>query len=300
MPDKYDLYFSMQRLFLIASLVFWTTSIHAQNTQKNVANSGMGQGEAVISVRSDVRLSILGTKGTKRENVDALANVVRKKIPAIRACYVKVVSTTPNITGELHLTMEFNKKPKRPRLTIPDQTDALVPLVPCVKKALIKTSLSNGFRPAAAVLTLTFNNTRARGQNLLQKSREANDKFPITTQNGLHAIRWTTDDGKLSFLVTAAETTSKAAVASVQRVLRDRFGVFLDCRRRASKRGMSPAGETEVDVVVKRKGKIVPNVRSTSVSHKRAPICIEKAFNKLIFDAVPSKTQLTVKIRFQE
>src|SRR5690606_12725738 len=71
--------------------------------QGGVANSGMEQGEARITSRSDVRLSMESLPGTSGAAVTALGQRVGAKMAQIRRCYEQRVEEDPTVVGTLRL-----------------------------------------------------------------------------------------------------------------------------------------------------------------------------------------------------
>ena len=157
-------------------------------------------------------------------------------------------------------------------------------------------------RPAAAVVTLTFDNTRADSQAELEQAQAERDRVDVSDapQGGKRAS-WTTADGRVSFVATArGGKDPAAAVAAVIRGLRTHFPPFLDCRRRASKRGLSPKGDIHAALRLQRGGKAKTRVGEITVAHKRVPPCVKRAFGKVRYPQAPPGSRVDLKVSFAE
>jgi hypothetical protein len=277
-------------------------SVAAQNNSAGVSQSRMEQGEAVVSVRSDISVAIKGTGGTTKQNVAALGDAVRAQIASLKACYVKVVAKTPFVVGSLQLVIDFSEKEKHPKFEFPGQQEIAPPLEACIRKTLGTMTLGTNNRPAVAVVTLDFSNTRAQGQEILETKRkqsEAQDIINVKTNDaGQLESDWAATDGNIAFVVTSQTSVSKEIVAGILRVLRENVGRFLDCRRRCSKGEISPAGEAKIELRLERSGESSMHIDSITISHQRAPNCIEGIFKKIKFDTAPSPVRVTVRVRF--
>lgn len=290
--------------FLVSAITLVPFGSNAQESIGGVARSGMKHGEAVVAVRSDISLAIKGTGGTTKANLAALGEAVRSKIPALKACYSDVVEKSPIVVGKLQIVIDFSNKAKRPKLDYPDRQDASPALKSCIEKTLGKTSLNPRNRPAAAVIVLDFSNTRARGQRILETNQRRGEEQALvdvkTNDAGMLESKWSSSDGRVAFTIIAKTSVSSEQVVGVQRVLRNHVGRFLDCRRRSSKGGTSPAGDATLDLHVRRSGEASMKVRSITIAHKRAPNCLERAFRKIKFDRPSAPFRVTVIVRFAD
>jgi hypothetical protein len=171
-------------------------------------------------------------------------------------------------------------------------------LTKCVRKALDKAPLRKVPRPAAAIVTLQFDNTRARGQQAMEERSAVADKVAVVERDGGLEADWKSGDGKVGFTVRSAK--SSEAVEAVLRTLRDSYAGFADCRRRSEKDGKSPKGELEVRLQLQRGGKGVAKVGTSTVAHERAVPCVERVLKRLKFDGAPPAQRVDVKVAFSE
>jgi hypothetical protein len=278
----------LSTLLLVAALL--PQSIFAQES-----GLAMGQGEANINVRSDVKLAINGTKGTSQANLQALTDAIADQMPALRACYREIIAKRPTTVGGIavRITLEEGKKPAT--VEIKEAAGPEPEISACVRKVFDKAPLSKVPRPAAAIATLDVSNSRAAGEAVMQERRAVTEAVDVRSEGGAFAAEWTTTDKEVSF---AARSSSKDAVEVVIRSLRDRFAGFLDCRRRARKGDISPGGTLEAQLRLARGGDAAIKVGAATIAHERAPICIENALKRVTFEGAPPAQKVDITITF--
>jgi len=258
----------------------------------------MGQGEASIAVRSDVKLSVKGTGGTPSERLSKLGQSVSDELGEIRTCYRKLVANSPEITGTLRLRLGLEKD-QRPALSVLNQGGAAEPLVQCVTQVLTRAKYADVARPAAAFLTLEFDNSRARGQSqMLEKSAELAHVEVHTNPAGLREASWATMAQEVRFTVEAESAAPPAAVELVLQGFTRGYAAFLDCRRKCEQGGASPEGDIHARVAVDAKGHAKFTLGEVTVAHKRAPGCAERAFQRVPFDKPDAPLQANVRVHF--
>jgi len=279
---------------LFASLLFAVTAL-PQALAAQESGLAMGQGEANINVRSDVKLAINGTKGTSQANLQALTDAIADQMPALRACYREIIAKRPTTVGGIavRITLEEGKKPAL--IEIKEIAGPEPEISACVRKVLEKAPLSKVPRPSAAIATLDVSNTRAAGEAAMQERRLVTEAVHVRSEGGSFAADWTTTDKEVSF---AARSSSKEAVEVVIRSLRDRFAGFLDCRRRARKGDLSPGGTLEAQLRLARGGDASIKVGAATIAHERAPICIENALKRVTFEGAPAAQKVDLTISF--
>lgn len=281
---------------ILLSLSLWAPS-WTQAQDPGVAQSGMGQGEANINVRSDVKLSIKGTRGTSQANLEQLTDAIADQMPALRACYREVIAKRPTAVGGIavRITLEAGKAP--PVLEIKEVGGPEPEISACVRKVFEKAALAKVPRPAAAIATLEVSNSRAAGEAAMQERRVVTEAVNVREDGaGGYVAAWTTTDKEVSF--EARSAGSKDAVEVVIRSLRDRFAGFLDCRRRARKGDLSPAGTIQAQLRLARGGDASTKVGASTVAHERAPICVEKAFSRVVYEGAPPGQKVDVTVTF--
>ena len=259
----------------------------------------MGQGEASINVRSDVKLAIKGTRSTTTARLQQLTDVVSDQMPALRKCYRELIAKRPTTVGGIAIRMILEQGNEPVQIEIKETGGSEPDLTACVRRVIARAPFKKVERPAAAIATLEFENTRAKGQAEMEQRRETTERVDVRErQGGGYEASWTSNDGKVSFGVGSAG--SSQAVEAVLGKLRDSFAGFADCRRRSQKGGLSPAGDLSVTVQLQGGGKARAKIESSTVAHQRAVPCTERVFKRLKFAGAPAGERVDVRVTFGE
>lgn len=258
----------------------------------------MGQGEASIAVRSDVKLSVKGTGGTPSERLAKLGQGVSDQLGEIRSCYRKLVATAPEVSGTLKLRLSLENG-KAPLLEHLNQTGAPDPLIGCVTQVLTHAKYADVARPAAAVLSLEFDNSRARGQSqMVERSNELSRMQVTTNAAGQREASWSTNAHEIRFTAETDAALPESAVQLIMQGFTRGYAAFLDCRRKCEQGGASPEGDIEAKLTLDLKGQAKVSLGAITVAHKRAPGCAEHALKRVPFDRPSSPLQAQVHIHF--
>ena len=261
------------------------------------AQSGpMGQGEAAINVRSDVKLGIKGTGGTPSERLAKLGQAVGDQMPEIRTCYRKLVANAPEIAGGLSLKLTLAEGAK-PAVEVQNTQGGADELIKCVSKVLRDAPYKDVGRPAAAFLKLEFDNSRAKGQLAMNAKSAELARVAVKDQaDGSKSASWSTEGSEVTFTVTAPAGSPEGAVELVMRGFHEGYAAFLDCRRKCEKGGASPEGDIHAQLEIDRRGKPKVKLGEITVAHPRAPTCSTKAFQRSAFEkpSAPIKAQVVV------
>jgi hypothetical protein len=258
---------------------------------------GIAQGEAVINVRSDIRLGIKGIRSTTDERLELLTIVVTGEMPNLRKCYRERVAKHATTVGSLAIQISLDEGDAKVGLEIKETGGTEPELEACVERVLRRAAFGDVGRPAAAVATLEFDNTRAKGESAMAERMQVTDKVDVHDgAAGGYEGNWSTTDGKVGFVVKS--TASKEAVEVSLRTLRDSYAGFADCRRRSEKDGKSPLGDMQVDLQLQRAGEASAKVTGSTVAHERAVPCVERVVRKLHFDSAPAGQRVQVQIHF--
>jgi hypothetical protein len=280
---------------LLAAALLHGSLAAAQND--GIAASGMGQGEANINVRSDVKLAIKGTGGTSQANLELLTDAIADQMPALRTCYREIIAKRPTTVGGIavRITLEQGKGPAK--VEIKEVAGPEPEISACVRKVFERAPLSKVPRPSAAIATLDVSNTRAAGEAVMQERRALTEAVDVKTDpGGGFMAEWTTTDKEVSFAARSA--SSKEAVEVAIKNLRDRFAGFLDCRRRSRKGDLSPGGSVQAQLRLARGGEASVKMGASTVAHERAPICVEKALSRVTFDGAPAGQKVDITVTF--
>lgn len=258
----------------------------------------MGQGEAAIAVRSDVKLSVKGTGGTPSDRLAKLGQAVSEQMGDIRACYRKLVASAPEVTGTLRLRIGLEKD-KKPALEVLDKSDGAEPLIKCVTQVLSTAKYTDVGRPAAAFLSLAFENSRARGQaQMAERSAQIAEVKVQMDASGAREAAWSTDGNEVRFTVQADRDAPPRAVELLVQGLKRGYAAFLDCRRRCEQGGVSPEGDIPTELALDAAGHLKISFGAISVRHARAPGCAEHAFKRVPFDKPGAPLRAHINVHF--
>ena len=243
------------------------------DTAKPTLARAMGQGEASIQVRSDVELAVKGTGGTPKQRVDALAAAIRGELAQVRACYRERVQVDPKVTGAYRVGLRLGEG-RKPELSVEERAGSDGILRQCVEGTLNQADYAAVERPAEATVTLRFNNSRASGQQSLDQTVAGTSFVIERTPAGETRGGWSDPSERVTFTVTGSDP---GVVNGALRALRDNYAAFLDCRRRAERGGLSPAGVLSLELRGKAGGALQPHVRGSSVASRQTPQCVVRA-----------------------
>jgi hypothetical protein len=259
----------------------------------------MGQGEAAINVRSDVKLGVKGTGGTPSDRLNKLGQAVGDQMGEIRGCYRKLVATAPELAGALQLKLTLPQGQAKATVEVTKTEGGADELVKCVSKVLRDAQYKDVGRPAAAFLSLEFDNSRAKGQAAM--NAKAAELAKVSVQNkgdGGKEGSWATEGSEVRFTVSVDAGVPDAALELIMRGFKSSYAGFLDCRRKCEKGGVSPEGDIEAQLDLDKHGKAKVKLGAISVTHERAPTCGAKAFGRTKFDKPAAPIRARVIVHF--
>lgn len=280
-------------LWVAFGLASAVTTPHA--VAQDAQGSPMGQGQASINVRSDVTLGIKGERATPAARLEQLTEIATSQMPDLRKCYRDLIAKHPTSVGSLSIRVTLEQGEQPPQLEIKENGGTEPDLTACVRRVLGRAPLNKVTRPAAALLTLEFQNSRAKGEREMQEQIAVSDRVDVRQQDGGFAADWTSVDSKVALTTHSA---SREAVEVTLRALRDAFAGFADCRRRSEKGGLSPAGVVEAELQLQRGGKVTAKVGTSTVAHERAVPCTERVLRGLHIDKAPAGQRVQIQVKF--
>ncbi len=233
----------------------------------------MGQGHAHITTRSDVRLSLESVPGTSAARLAALGRAMGGAMSQVRQCYEEAVAARPTVTGTLRIRVTV---PERGAVTLDVVEDgpADAPLLTCVRRVLTRQDVASVERPAAAILVLEMHNTAAHGAAETARRAEEASEVAISVEEGRPTAR---GEGPGVVFVVRGAAGENEMVAEAHRVLRSQLAGMLDCRRRASRRGRSPAGRTTLRMSMTAGRAPTMEAGASTVADPDAPACLARA-----------------------
>jgi hypothetical protein len=239
----------------------------------------MGQGEARITARSDVRMGVESGPGTSGRKLQDVAGALTDQLATIRRCYADVAEERPTVQGAMRLRVLLPRGRGVDVRTESDTTEDR-PLARCVTRALTRARFNDVERPANVLVALDFTNSAARGVAETRERAGRESQVQTTADAaGNHVAEGGTED--VQFNVAGGDP---ARAAAAQRSLRTAIAGFLDCRRRAGRRDMNPQGEITVRLQIPRRGRATSRVLDSTVADTRAPTCVTRALSRMTFE----------------
>jgi hypothetical protein len=226
-----------------------------------------------------------------------LAAAASDQLPVLRRCYREVASKRPTAAGSIAVRITLAPGARAPTLEVKEKSGTDPEVTRCVTHTLEHTSWRKVERPAAAVLSLEFENSRAKGEHEMAERRQVAEQVELRPHaGGGFEASWATKEGTVAFAVSS--TGAREGVELVLRKLRDSFAGFADCRRRSEQGGRSPAGSVEARLELQPHKRGHAKVLSSSVAHPRAAPCVEQSLGGLHFDEAVSDQAVDVQITF--
>jgi len=239
----------LRNALMIATLL--CPAVAAAQGEGGVANSGMGQGEARISARSDIRLSMESMPGTSGASVSALGTRVGQRMTQLRTCYEETLSEDPTVRGTMRLRVLLDSD-GAPNVEVDRDDTESRDLQRCITRTLRSIDTSRLRRPTRAIVQLEMANSAAEGaERAAVRAQEARQVSVEIDGDGNAVSRGGTPDGRVRFTVTGEGRESAGAVVAAHRALLTVLPGLLDCRRRAGRRGRSSGGEARATMRVR-------------------------------------------------
>ncbi|MCC7537571.1 MAG: hypothetical protein IT379_15215 [Deltaproteobacteria bacterium] len=248
-----------------------------------VAQSGMGQGTASVTTRSDVRMAIESAGTTGSERLEAIGAAVARKMGDVRACYSALTARRPEAVGSLRFRIALPSG--RGAATYETTADRLgdADTAACVMRAVRGASLQQVQRPAMAVIALEFSHSGARSAIAASERRAEVERSTQveTLAGGRVRASGQTAEGEVRFVVTGSPGVRSESVAALARSIQAGIGAFLDCRRRAGRRGRSPAGEVTLTMSTPASGSARGTALAATVADPEAGRCLTTAVGRV-------------------
>ncbi|HKP60796.1 MAG TPA: hypothetical protein VJV78_28905 [Polyangiales bacterium] len=261
----------------------------------------MAQGEAAINVRSDVKLGVKGTGGTPSERLAKLGQAVGDRMGDIRGCYRKLTANAPELAGALQLKLTLPEGNAKATVEVTKSEGGADELTKCISKVLRDAPYKEVGRPAAAFLSLEFDNSRAKGQAAMNAKAAELAKVSVQSKgDGSKEGSWSTEGSEIRFTVSVDAGVPDASLELIMRGFKTGYAAFLDCRRKCEKGGVSPEGDIEAQLDLDKRGKAKVKLGTITVTHERAPTCGAKAFGRTKFDKPDAPIHARVLVHFNK
>jgi hypothetical protein len=263
-----------------------------------VDGSGMEQGSGAITNRSEVAVSVESLPGSPALRLQALGDAVSTRMAALRACYVGVTRERPAVQGRIAVRVELREG--RAALTVAEDGTGDRELSECVLRELRAAPFSSISGNAGGLVVMVFSNTAAEGAAALARDRgRAADTVERTPDGRPRAVS-RTPGGAVEVVVTGDAGATAEAVAALARSVEARIGSILDCRRRASRGGLSPAGAIVISLSIPARGAPSGRRVESSVAFPQAPQCVIRAMGQAARGAPEAAGTHTVEVRYAE
>lgn len=285
---------TMTTMAALAALA-WAPTASAQGRG---GGSSMGQGEARITARSDVRLSMESVPGTGGATISALGARVGARMAQIRQCYEDVVSERPTVEGRLRLRMTLPRR-GRPRIEVAEDGTDDRALVRCVRRELTRVDCNQIRRPAGAIVRLEMSNTAAEG--VAESSRRSERRREVQVQIDGEGNATATGGNPrrgVRFTVTGDGRDSAPAVVAAHRALTRALPGLTDCRRRAGNRGRDPSGEISVVLRIREGRPPGSRVTRSTVAYERTRGCVSRVLRRVDQRAEAGSGRVRAQIRY--
>ncbi|MEM6959306.1 MAG: AgmX/PglI C-terminal domain-containing protein, partial [Myxococcota bacterium] len=148
----------------IAALLLLTNTAVAQE---------LGQGQARISARSDVRVALQSGPATNSAKLSRIGEAITRQIGEIRTCYRDVVRQRPEVQGTMRLTISVDGGGS---VEVREDTLNDAALSRCTLRALAAVDFEGIRPPGAAFAVLTYTNEAAAGVAETRARREVEDR----------------------------------------------------------------------------------------------------------------------------
>lgn len=293
----------MQTLLRFSACLLALALVAPASAQDGVANSGMGQGEARITSRSDVRLSMESMPGTGGAAVTALGQRVGARMAQIRGCYEQRVEEDPTITGTLRLRFLLEGR-GRPRVEVDRDGVDDAALVTCITRELQRLDIAQLTRPTRAIVALQLANTAARGaEQSAARAQEARQVTMTADGDGNPTATGGTPDGRVRFTVTGRGRESGPTVAAAHRALMSALPGLMDCRRRSGRQGRAPGGDLSATLQIRTGQAPTARVTRSRVEGERragfTQTCVGRALDGIEQRPTEGRGAVRVEIHFE-
>ena len=254
----------------------------------------MGQGEANITARAEVRMSLESGPATNSAKLALIGGVVGGALGDIRRCYQEVTESDPEARGTLRVVIDLT----------PEGGDVHVhrnelnhrQLERCTLRALRGANYAAIQPPGSAFVVLQFDNSAAEGVGRTRELRAQEDNATITRDaEGRMNTEGGTEIGEVRFRLRGSARATEEQMQAVHRGLRAALPVMLDCRRKAA-RNHPPYGEITLDLVLRR-GRATWRTRGSTVQDARGERCLRRFLGRRRFAEVSGRFRVVIEFR---
>ncbi len=257
---------------LVAQMARVPSSATAEVPGDFAASVGLSGADGRVHAQTSVRLSLSSLPGA--DHVAVMSAPVQARMDAVRTCFGRAMKRDANFEGRVVLKLEAAARGKATAEVTRDETgDAK--LVECLVRALGRTDLRAVNVVGAGVLVaLELSNATVRMRARMDEVSETLRRVQVRQVAG---GRVQTDGGTYGGEVRFELSTSAFARPTLERLHRElsaHVAGLLDCRRKASRRGVPAEGAMSVHVSVDRERRARTRTVTSELASRTAPQCV--------------------------
>ncbi len=263
------------------------------------AQNDMGQGEARITSRSDVRLSMESMPGTGGGAMAHLGHGVGAQMARLRHCYEERVEQDPTVTGTLRLRFLLDER-GRPHIEVDQDGVNDAAVLRCMTRILERLDTGELTRPTHAVVVFELANTAARGvEESAERAREVQAVALTTDADGNPAASGGSGNGRVHFTLTGHGSDSAPAVSAAYRALMTTVPGLLDCRRHSGRHGRSPGGDLTGAVQIHGGRRPAARITRSTVPNERTQRCVNRVLRHIEQRPPSGNGRVSLQIHFE-
>ncbi|HJK95829.1 MAG TPA: hypothetical protein RMF84_01345 [Polyangiaceae bacterium LLY-WYZ-14_1] len=254
-----------------------------------------------VTSRADVEVRVDSGAGVDSERLLDWAEAVGRQSTALRQCYGDRLEEDATIEGRLRVEVALRPRRRRPalRVTVDELDDDR--LQRCIERRLVRVRMDDLEHPETVFVELTFRHSLAGATRAMEarmrRAREAFDAGLAVTRlpDGRVQAAGQSGNGLVRF---RGEGPDEGTARRLAALTHSRLSALFDCRRRAGRRGASPAGELVLRLDVAEDGTVRGRVVRHTVATPGADRCVADAFTDRPA-ADPQETRGRVSVVFQ-
>ncbi len=259
------------------------------------AAMGLSTADGSVRTQTSVRMSLSPMPGT--DFVMVMSGPVQARLPEVRACFAAAMLANARAEGRIVLQLEAAGHGKAKAVVTLDQTGD-PKTAECMRTALSRTDLRKVKSPrAGVVVALELTNPAARVHESMQRQIRAQTVEVRELGGGRVQSEGGTYAGEVRFEL-AASAFARPALEKVHRDLTARLAGLLDCRRKATRRGMTGEGAIELGVSLDQGRAARTKTLRSELADRNAPQCVSAWIGKSVSSQVtadgPAEIALTV------
>jgi len=276
-------------------LGFSARSARAEVPGDFAAAMGLSTADGSVRTQTSVRMSLSPLPGP--DFVMVMSEPVQARLGEIRACFAAAMATNPRAQGRVVLQVEAAGRGKAKALVTLDETgDAKV--AECMRTALSRTDLRKVKSTRAGVLVAVDLTNPAARMHETMGLRSGGETVQVRTLSGGRVqSEGGTFTGEVRFEL-ATSAFARPALEKLHRDLTARLAGLLDCRRKATKRGMKGEGAIELGLSLDQGRAARTKTVRSELTDRSAPQCVSAWIGKSVSSQVtadgPAEMALTV------